>query len=295
MKKTGFNIKTFLFMNFGILLLSVGIYFFKSPNGFAIGGISGLSIILANLLSGVFPMMTQATYMLCINVVLLILGVIILGKKCGLLTIYCSLMLSLQNWVFEILIPLEGPLTNQPVLELVYAVILMGVGSAILFKCKASSGGTDILALIVKKYTSLNVSTSLLCTDIIIAFLAFIRFENESIVPAIQAGLFSLLGLFAKVFVIDDIIDSINMCKAFTIITTKPDEINEYIMQDIRHGVTTYPAKGAYTGADKTVIVTVCRRSEALRLRRKVLSIDPHAFIIITKTSEIMGKGFRNK
>ena len=83
-------------MNFGILLLSVGIYFFKSPNHFAIGGISGLSIVLANL----FPLMSQATYMLVINVILLILGVIILGKKCGFLTIYCSLMISLQNWVF---------------------------------------------------------------------------------------------------------------------------------------------------------------------------------------------------
>ena len=103
-----------------------------------------------------------------------------------------------------------------------------------------------------------------------------------------------MLGLFAKVFVIDDIIDSMNLCKAFTIITTKPDEINQYIMQDIHHGVTTYPAKGAYTGADKTVIVTVCKRFEALRLRKKILSIDPHAFIIITKTSEILGKGFRD-
>ena len=103
-----------------------------------------------------------------------------------------------------------------------------------------------------------------------------------------------MLGLFAKVFLVDDVIESMDMCKAFTIITSKPEEISAYIMQDIRHGVTTYPAKGAYTGADKTVIVTVCRRSEAIRLRRRVLSIDPHAFIIITKTSEIMGKGFRD-
>lgn len=282
--------KTFALMNFGILLLSVGIYFFKSPNSFAIGGISGLSIILANL----FPIMTQATYMLSINVILLILGVIILGRRCGLLTIYCSLMLSLQNWVFEIVFPLDGPLTDQPVLELVYAVLLMGIGSAILFKCKASSGGTDILALILKKYTNLNVSTALLCTDLIIAAAAFIHFDDDGITFAAHTGLFSLLGLFAKVFVLDDIIESMDLCKAFTIITTKPEEINKYIMQDIRHGVTTYPAKGAYTGKDKTVIITVCRRSEALKLRRKVLSIDPEAFIIITKTSEIMGKGFRD-
>ena len=186
-------------------------------------------------------------------------------------------------------------LTNYPLLELVYAVLLTGIGSAILFKCKASSGGTDITALILKKYTSMNVGSALLCTDLLIAAATFIKFgANDEIILDPQTGLFSLLGLFAKVFVIDDIIDSINMCKAFTIITTKPDEINAYIMEDIRHGVTTYPAKGAYTGADKTVIVTVCRRSEALKLRRRVLAIDPHAFIIITKTSEILGKGFRD-
>ena len=292
MKKHLPKLKTFAFLNLGILLTTIGIYFFKTPNSFSVGGVSGLSIILARLL----PITTPAIYMLVINVFLLILGVIILGKRCGGLTIYCSLMISFENWLFEQLIPLNGTLTSFPLLELVYSILLMGIGSAILFKCHASSGGTDILALILKKFTNLNVSTSLLCTDMIIAIAAFLALDaNGNLTIDAQTGLFSLLGLFAKVFVIDDIIDSINMCKAFTIITTKPDEINSYIMQDIRHGVTTYPAKGAYTGADKTVIITVCRRSEAIRLRRKVLSIDPHAFIIITKTSEILGKGFRDE
>ncbi len=293
MKKALPNFKTFVIMNFGALLTAVGIYFFKTPNGFATGGVSGIAIILHNLI----PVnITPGTYMLLINALLLILGVIILGKECGARTIYCTLMISLVNWLLEFICPMDGiTLTSYPLLELVYAVLLTGIGSAILFKCKASSGGTDIAALILKKYTSMNVGSALLCTDFFIAAATFIRFgSNGEIFIDAQTGLFSLLGLFAKVFVIDDIIDSINLCKAFTIITTKPDEINQYIMQDIRHGVTTYPAKGAYTGADKTVIVTVVRRTEALRLRRKVLSIDPHAFIIITKTSEIMGKGFRD-
>lgn len=290
MKKYFPNIKSFCFINFGILLLTLGVYFFKTPNGFATGGVSGLSIILANI----FPVMSQATYMMIINVLLLILGVIILGKECGILTIYCSLLFSIATRVLEILVPLSGPITDYPLLELVYAVLLSGVGSAIIFKCKGSSGGTDIVALILKKYTSMNVATALLCTDFIIAAFTFIKFSQNGISFDPQTGLFSLLGLFAKVFVVDDVIDSINMCKAFTIITTKPDEINKYIMQDIHHGVTTYPAKGEYTGENKTVIVTVCRRSEAIRLRRRVLEIDPHAFIIITKTSEIMGKGFRD-
>ena len=291
MRKSLPSLKTFSFMNFGILLMAIGIYFFKTPNGFATGGVSGLSIILANML----PIMSQASYMLIINVLLLVLGMIILGKECGVMTIYCSLMLSLEIWVLEQIIPLNGTLTSYPLLELIYAILLTGIGSAIIFKCKASSGGTDIVALILKKYTSMNVGTALLCSDFLIAAATFIRFNSiEGISFDAQTGLFSMLGLFAKVFVVDDIIDSINMCKAFEIITTKPDEINKYITEDIHHSATIYPAKGAYTGEDKTVIITVCRRSEAIRLRRRVLAIDPQAFIIITKTSEIMGKGFRD-
>ena len=101
-----------------------------------------------------------------------------------------------------------------------------------------------------------------------------------------------MLGLFAKVFVIDDILDSMNMCKAFTIITTKPDEINHFIISDLNHSATIYNGEGIYTHANRNIIITVCKRSEALGLRRKVKEIDPGAFIIITKTSEIAGKGF---
>lgn len=289
-KNNRLNLKNWLFMNLGVLLMAIGIYFFKAPNGFATGGVSGVAIILAN----VFPVLTQSVYMMIINVLLLIVGVIVLGKECGILTIYCSLMLSLENWLFETLVPLSAPLTTYPLLELVYAVLLTGVGSAIIFKCRASSGGTDIVALVLKKYTSMNVGTALLCTDFLIAAMTFIRFGEQGISIDPQTGLFSLLGLFAKVFVVDDIIDSINLCKSFTIITVKPDEINDYILKEIKHGATVISAHGAYTGENKTVLMTVCRRSEAIRLRKKVYEIDPGAFMIITKTSEIMGKGFRD-
>lgn len=290
LKNKKINLKNWLFMNLGVLLMAIGIYFFKAPNGFATGGVSGVAIILAN----VFPVLTQSVYMMIINVALLVVGVLVLGKECGILTIYCSLMLSLENWLFETLVPLSAPLTSYPLLELVYAVLLTGVGSAIIFKCRASSGGTDIVALVLKKYTSMNVGTALLCTDFLIAAMTFIRFGEQGITIDPQTGLFSLLGLFAKVFVVDDIIDSINLCKSFTIITVKPNEINDYILKEIKHGVTVVSAHGAYTGENKTVLMTVCRRSEAIRLRKKVYEIDPSAFVIITKTSEIMGKGFRD-
>ena len=277
----------FLIINLGIILMATGIYFFKAPNGFATGGVSGISIILARLPFSENLGITQSIYMLSINVILLILGVVLLGKKCGFMTIYCSIMLSLENMLFEKLIPLDAPLTESPLLELVYAVLLTGIGSALLFKYKASSGGTDIVALVLKKYSSLNVSQALLVTDFMIAASSFIVYNSA------EVGLYSLLGLFAKVFVIDDVLDSINLCKAFTIITTKSAEIDNFIINELHHSATTYRAEGAFTGEEKQVIITVCRRTEALKLRRVVKEIDPHAFIIITKTSEIMGKGFR--
>lgn len=284
------KVKRFAILNFGILLMAVGIHFFKNPNGFATGGVSGIAIILANI----FPVFSPGTYMLVINVVLLVVGIIFLGRECGMMTGYCSLALSLETSLFEIILPVQEPLTAYPLLELMYAVLLTGIGSAIIFKCKASSGGTDIVALILKKHTSMNVGTALLCTDFLIAATTFMDFSGDGIRLDAQTGLFSLLGLFAKVFVVDDIIDSINLCKSFTIITNKSEEIENYIKNEIGHSATTYHAEGSYTHEERSVIMTVCRRSEAIRLRRKVYEIDPHAFMIITKTSEIMGKGFRD-
>lgn len=306
----------FLFLNAGILMLAVGIYFFKAPNGFATGGVSGISIILAKITKGLLESdqtkdffaflpdviknnLTQSVYMLIINTLLLVVGVIILGKKCGALTFYCSLMMSAVNFLLERFVPVESipgaivgengvaKLTGQPMLELVFAVMLTGIGSAILFKCNASSGGTDIVALILKKYTSLNVGTALLITDALTA-------ASTIFIFGVEVGLFSMLGLFAKVFVVDDILDSMNMCKSFTIITTKPRQIEDYITKHMKRGATVYHAEGAYTHKDKTVILTVCRRSEAIKLRKKVKEIDEHSFMVITKTSEIMGKGFRD-
>ncbi len=282
-KKIFQTVKFWSMLNLGILMMALGIYFFKAPNGFATGGVSGISIVLAKI----FENLSQATCMLVINILLLIVGSIVLGKTCGILTIYCSVLMSLENLLFEKLIPLHAPLTSYPLMELVYAVLLTGIGSAIIFKCGASSGGTDIVALILKKYTQMDVGKALLVSDILIAASTFLLYD-------IQIGLFSMLGLFAKVFVVDDILDSINMCKAFMIITTKASEIDEFIMSGMHRGATVIRSTGAYSGEDKQTIITVCKRSEALKLRKKVKEIDPGAFLIITKTSEIMGKGFRD-
>lgn len=279
-------LKDFLMMNAGTLLLTVGVYFFKVPNGFAPGGVSGLSITLSRALRDVAPWFTQARIMSIINVLLLVIGLIVLGKNCGGRTIFCSLLFSFENQLFEWFVPLDSPLTNQPFMELTYAILLTGIGSAILFNCSASSGGTDIVALILKKYTKMNVGRALLVSDFLIAATTFF-------VIGVEAGLYSVLGLFAKAFLIDSLIESINLCKSFTIITTKPDEIEDYIMNTLHRGVTAYDATGTYTHESRKVLITVCRRSDAVKLKAVVKDLDPQSFVIVTNTSEIIGKGFR--
>ncbi len=156
-----------------------------------------------------------------------------------------------------------------------------------IFNAKASSGGTDIVALILKKFTALDVGKALLAVDFIVAASAFVVFD-------IQTGLFSLLGLFAKAFLVDAVIESLNTCKYFVVITEKREEISEFIIKSLHHGVTVSAAVGEYTHTEKSMIHTVCKRIEAVRLRSRIKEIDPHAFIIITTSSEIIGRGFRS-
>ncbi len=279
--KKGSKARERLFINLGVVMLSVGVYFFKIPNGFATGGVSGVGTVLGKLTP-----ISAATWIMIINVALLILGFIFLGKNTGIKTVYCSLMFSLLTWVFELLFPLTAPISNQPFLELIYAMLLTSIGSAFMFYHDASSGGTDIAALIIKKYTSLDVGKGLLCTDFLIASSSFFVF-------GIETGLFSLLGLFTKALLVDSVIDSLYSFKYFIVITDKPELIKEYIIVDLHHGATLHSAEGAFTGDGKVMIHTVCRRMEAITLRKKIKEVDPHAFIIISTSSEIIGRGFR--
>lgn len=276
------RIKDFLLINIGVLIMSVGIYFFKFPNNFSIGGVSGISI----LMGGIFPGLKPGKFVLVTNMLLLIVGFMFFGKKFGIKTTYASIAFSAEIWLLEVIFPMTAPFTNQPLLELVFAVLLPAVGSAILFNNEASSGGTDVIAMILKKYTSLDIGKALLLSDSIITVSAIFVF-------GVEVGLFSIAGLLAKAFLVDSVIENININKFFTIITTKPDEICEFINNDLNRGATIQDAQGAFTHLPKTVIVTVVNRPQAVRLQRHIRSVDPDAFILITNTSEIIGKGFR--
>jgi len=276
------KLKKFAFLNLGLIVLTVGFYFFKIPNGFITGGVTGIATALARLTP-----VSAAVWIWGLNAGLLLLGFAFLGKGTGVLTVYCSMAYSALAFLLEKILPITEPISSEPLLELVYAVLLTAIGSAIIFNCGGSSGGTDIVALILKKYTELDVGKALLATDFVIAMSSFWLF-------GISTGLYSLIGLFAKAFLVDGVIDNLNACKYFVVITRKREEISHFIMDNLHHGVTVSAVTGEFTGEEKAMIHTVCKRIEAIRLRTKIKEIDPGAFIIITTSSEIIGRGFRS-
>ena len=276
------NIRDFAAMTFGTLIMVVGIYFFKYPNNFSTGGVSGISVILAHY----FPGVTKGDFGLGLNILLLIMGYITLGRDFGYKTTYVSLLQSGLIWVLERVYPMAQPMTDQPLLELVFAVALPAIGSAILFNIGASSGGTDIIAMIVKKHSTLAIGRALMISDMIITLMACVAF-------GMKTGLFSILGLVTKSLVVDMVLENINTNKCFHIITAHPDHIEYFITRTLHRGATRVHGEGVYTHQGREVLLTVVNRKQAVELRRYVKANDPEAFLLITNTGEIIGNGFR--
>lgn len=276
------NLRWFLLLNLGLALSALGIHFFKTPNHFAMGGTSGVSIILATLL----PRLNVGTVMFLVNGALVGLGLVFLGRGAMGSTVYSSFALSFYVTLLDLAWPMAAPFTQDTMLELCYAVILPAAGSAIVFNLGASTGGTDILAMILAKKTSLEIGRALLCSDLLITVWAGSLY-------GVRIGLYCVLGLLAKAFVVDGVIDGINQRKKVTIVSRQAKAIEQFIMQKLRRSATVRTAYGAYTHREVEEITTVLTRAQAVALRNFIRKTDPDAFITIVNTSETIGKGFR--
>ncbi|MEA5050597.1 MAG: YitT family protein [Oscillospiraceae bacterium] len=266
----------------GALLVAVGVYFFKFPNNFSTGGVSGLSVILR----GVFRLRSASAAASVINAALLVLGFLFLGRGCGLKTVVGTFTLSGALLLFEKLFPMSAPLTDEPLLELVFAILLPAVGSAILFNNDGSTGGTDIVAMILRRYTSVkNIGLALFISDIGITLGAFFF--------GVKTGLFSVLGLILKTVVIDSAIENINLCKCFSIITDAPQDIAAFISDELHRSCTILEGTGGFTHGKKYLVIAAMKRYQATQLQKFLRANYPATFMMITNSSEVIGKGFR--
>ena len=288
-KKPKLNCQTLLedarffgLLNLGLILTALGIVLFKSPNQFAFGGTSGLSVILATL----FPQWNVGAFMWVINIALVVLGFCLLGRKSMGWTVYSSFALSFYVSLCEWIWPLSAPLTDDTFLEFCFAVLLPALGGAIVFNVGASTGGTDILAMILQKYTSMEIGRALMVSDLGIVAVAALLYGPRT-------GMYCILGMVLKCTVVDGAIENLNLRKVCTIITKYPDEVEKYIIEELHRSATEQPALGAYTREKERVLMTVLTRAEATRLRIFLRKLDPKAFLTIVNSSEIVGKGFR--
>lgn len=276
------KLKNFSLLTISTLIMAVGIYFFKFANNFTFGGITGIAVLVAKF----FPI-SASDFSFVVNILLLIIGWIVLGKSFAEKTAYSTILLSISLSLLERIYPMSHPLTNEPLLELIFAILLPALGSAILFNIGASSGGTDVIAMILKKYTSVDIGKGLMISDLIFTLAGFLVFN-------VKTGLYSLFGLIMRSALIDNFIESFNRSKYFHVVTSNATCIYDFIQNDLQRGATIVNATGAFTGDYKYIILTVLSPSQAVKLRNFIKEHDPKAFLLVSNISEIIGKGFHS-
>ncbi|GGD01488.1 hypothetical protein GCM10007216_35260 [Thalassobacillus devorans] len=273
---------SFLLMNLGAFFVAVNVHFFLSPNDLATGGVSGLSIVM----NKVFPDMSLGLIMLILNILLFIVGIIFLGFQFGAKTIYASLALSFMVWGLEVVYPMGAPLSNDILIQLIIGQIIAATGMAIVFHQGASTGGTDILAMIMNKYFSVEVGKGVLMADIAIAASSVFLFG-----PAI--GMYAFFGVILNGLVIDYALQQFDHKNEIVIISRESEQVREFIVRQLGKGATIHTARGAFNYEDKEVITTILGRKDFARLKKYISSIDERAFVTVHSMNEILGENFK--
>lgn len=275
------QIKSFFIITISTIIMAIGVYFFKFPNNFCFGGVTGAAVVFAKILP-----ISASSFSFVVNMALLVVGFAFLGKSFALRTTYATILLSGLLVVFERAFPLKQPLSNEPMLELIFAIALPAIASALLFYEGSSSGGTDVIAMIVKKYAHVDdIGIALFVTDLIMIIIACFVFD-------IKTALYSFVGLTIKSFLIDAIIENIMLRKSIMITCDDKDAICHFITGELQKGATIVEATGAYTNEKRYLIFTTLTRKQAAVLRSFIHQNKLHAFISMSSTSEVFGKGF---
>ena len=280
------NYKSILVEYIGLItaciIMSVGLNMFLVPHTIAPGGLSGLSVVISKLTG-----FSVSNILFTISTPLLLFSVKILGKKDAIKTFIGMAILTIMLKITE---PLSAVTpTNNTLLAAISGAILLGISLGILFRIDASTGGTDLIALMLNRVIpSLPVSKCLSMIDGTVVVLAGIANKN------FETGLYSAIALYIRVKIIDTITAGFDYAKAFFIITEKKDVLQEAIIE-LNRGITILDAKGGYTNEDKNVmLVVVNQKKQEVALKKMVKELDEKSFIIVTDVYEVLGKGFKS-
>ena len=283
MKEKGF--RGFIFESIGLVLgcifMSIGINMFLKPYTIAPGGLSGLSMVIGKVTG--LPM---SIVMLVIGIPLIVFSVKILGIKNSIKTLIgmsvFSAILSITSYLCNVHV------TEDVLLCSISGALCLGIGLGIILKMDASTGGTDLIALMLNKvFPNVPLSKFMVMLDGMVVISAGLASKN------LETALYSGVALYIIVKLVDAIVSDFNYSKAFMIISNEPNVLRDGITREIKRGVTFLQGKGGYTNEDKNVLLVVVSKNEEVHLKKVIKNIDPSAFIIVSDVHEVLGEGFK--
>lgn len=280
--KTKRFLKDYTLITLGMTIVSAAIYFFMIPGKVVAGGVSGLVLVLSHFLPLPISVMT-----LILNVILLILAFLFIGREFGTKNIYTSLLLPVYLGIFETILPNQTSLTNDTILDSLCYVLLISLGTAILFNANASSGGMDIVAKLLNKFFHMEIGKALSLAGIVVASTSILVYDTRTFI-------ISILTTYFNGIVLDHFIVGFNIKKRVCILSENYPVIQEYILKTLNRGVTLYSAIGGYDNTERTELITILTRSEYIQLMNFIQKTDPQAFVTVYMVNEISG-AFKTK
>ncbi|WP_296627626.1 YitT family protein [uncultured Negativibacillus sp.] len=273
----GALVKEYAIITAGIFLTAAAVYFFMMPANIVLGSITGLAIVLVNFIPVQVSVMT-----FILNVFCLVIGFLLVGKEFGAKTVYTSILLPVFLYVLELLFPNNSSLTNDLLLDTLCCIILISIGQTLMFNANASSGGLDIVAKILNKYFHLELGKGIALAGILTVATTILVYDAKTLIVGI-------LGTYFNGLVLDEYISGFARRKRVCFLSEKYQEIAEYIMHDIKRGVTLYEAKGGYDQSKKVEVQTILTQNEYGQLIDYIHKTDPMAFVTVSTVSEVVG------
>lgn len=265
----------------GSIIMGIGYSLFLIPHHFVPGGVSGIAMIV-----NYFSKLPVGILIMVLNIPVFILGVRIMGKKYALRSLLGMVISSLFIDFFQEILGLKSA-TDNAILAAIYGGFMLGVGLGLVFRGRASTGGSDILGQILNRWTGMSVGIAIMLIDFFIISASGVAFKQ------LEAPLYGYIVLFISSNVIDMILEGWNYTKMVLITSTKNDEIQDFILNTLDRGGTALKSRGLYLNRDGETILTVIHRKQLPELRRFVKETDPNAFVIINDTYAVLGKGFK--
>ncbi len=286
-------LKDYLFILVGSFILAAGFVFFIAPHKIVPGGVYGIAIIVHHMTKGMFAFWPDGfpigLFGLILNVPLTLAGVKILGPRFGIKTVVGFVLSSVFiDTIMYMRVDGEAALVNDILLSCLFGGVLIGFGLGLIFKSRATSGGSDIIAMIIAKYTRIQLGRLMIYVDSAIVLIALVAFQDW------QIPLYSLVVIYITGKTIDITLEGADYNKAMMIISKEHSQIKDKILVDLERGGTYLCGEGMYTGDKKQVIYTVVSRREVAILEEYISKIDPDAFITVTDAKEILGEGFQS-